>query len=183
MEILEEIFGIYTVSLYKEGKRLIELKALAILIKIIKSTRKAAFLCSIVIFFVVMLACGITVTLVQLINLFQKTEIFEFDLIVCLGLGLSAISIFALSLVWKEDRWFSIFQLDKRIQSQIRAAEGLGNRDAQSYNHSWNKETLESFVGSLVEQKLNEMVKSQKKNIEKKVETDASSKADEFLEL
>lgn len=153
METIERILGIYFLSLYREGKRLVELRSLALVLEIVRGVRRITLVhyfsfvsCSVMV-------AGIFAVVVHAITQFEASGLLYLDPVMVGGLGLivagGGVTLWALS----EKRWIKAFGLDRAISHASKPkAEEMGVRQ-----NNINYEHLGEVIDKMIDEKLNKM--------------------------
>lgn len=148
MELLEEILGVYSVSLYREGKRLVELKTLTFLLRIIRGLRELAFIYYLSVVSFVVLTAGVYMLVIQSVNQFQNTGRLYFDPVVIFG-AILALSSLSLSIwILNEKRWLVAFHLDDYVQKPLQEKAPV------------NSEELRALIDEIITKKMKESLAS-----------------------
>lgn len=160
MELLEEILGVYTISLYREGKRLAEIKTLSFFLKMVKSIRQLALMYYLSVVSFIILAGGVFTVLFQALNQFQHDSRVYVDPIIIFGAGLILVSIFSTLWLLNEKRWLNALHLNKYLEKYSKNSLAQSPSQAMmSYDPNQillNKEDLKNILDELIDKKLKE---------------------------
>ena len=152
MELIEKILGIHFISIYSQGKRLIEIKLLVLMLEIIKLVRIVALNLMLSTFSFLILILGIFVSIVQIVNLYQRNGLHVMDSVILTGFVMVICGGSMTFISLREKRWLKIYRIDKYIQHAMQMTTtspltSVPNADIQM---------LSAFINSIVDQKLKE---------------------------
>jgi len=152
LELIEKMLGLHLIGIYHEGRRLVEIKLLVLMLQSIKFVRLIALsflLCS---FAFGAHILGVFIFIIQSISLYQRNGVISFDLTAISGLSLAILGGLATFLALREKTWLRICHIDQYMQHAMQVKESSSPavlKDPQF-------EMLSSVVSSIVEQKLRE---------------------------
>lgn len=161
MDILEEIFGIYTTSLYHEGKRFVEVKTLSFLVGLMKGARKVVFFYYTSIVAFIIFTAGLFIITVEGLNLYQNVGTIYFDNIMIFASVLVILSSIFFFWSLSEKRWISAFGLSDYLQRNMKPPAKLPQKDTSSIK----LDELQDLIDQAVKIRLNKIMSEYDNNI------------------
>ena len=115
-----ELVDLLVDGVYQEGKRFVELKALAFFSDVIRGVRRIAWVFYLSIVSFVLLTAGVFLVVVECVNQFQSSGTIYFDVVVVVGALLTFVMFSVTTWLLNEKRWISAFRLKPETRySQI----------------------------------------------------------------
>ncbi|MBI2522715.1 MAG: tetraspanin family protein [Bdellovibrio sp.] len=152
MELIEKMLGLHLVGIYTEGKRLLEIKLLVIMLEVVKLMRLIALNFMFSLFSFLVLILGIFVIIIQSLKLYQSNGTISIDSLILLGLTMVILGSILCFLTLREKRWLRICRVDKYVHSAMQ----MKANNSQQPIPNIDIEKFTSFINSVVEQKLKE---------------------------
>ncbi|MFZ3229611.1 MAG: hypothetical protein WA160_05370 [Pseudobdellovibrio sp.] len=165
LEMIEQILGIYTISLYREGKRLVEIKTLTFFLKLMNGMRQLALLYYLSIIHFILLTAGVFIVVVQSINQYEKVGGIYLDPILFFGIAMTVLSLSFSFWLLNERRWIEALQLEHYFQPNNKQQTPKVTSEEKSAS---DQDALKDLISEFVEKKMKEMIKE----FNKKTSTD-----------
>jgi hypothetical protein len=162
VDILEKILGIYTVSIYREGSRLLKIKSLGLLVQAMKGTRKVALMYYFSVVSFIIVTAGIFTIANQCIHQYQQTGGVYWDALTISGSVLTTVGIFSTLWLLSEKRWIHIFQLNQYIGKLMPAP--LAAPDLQQ--SGTKSDDLMMLLDEIIDKRLNEILKKYEEKVQ-----------------
>lgn len=162
MDFMERALGFYVSSLYREGRRFIEIKSLSLWFEVIKGARKIMRVYYVLFLSTVLMVAGIFILATQSLNQYQAGGVLHWD--GAMGVGLFLFFVSTLSVVWaaSERRWMEAFGLQKMFEKVLRGripgSDGPEKGESKPADLTHDEE-FRQFIDMLVEKKMKSIAK------------------------
>ncbi len=151
MDLIEKFFGMHLLSIYNEGKRLVEIKMLVLLVESVKLIRLIAISFLLCTFSFVLLVLGIFTLSIRSIDLYQQNGSVFLDPMIIAGLSMAVTGGLITFIAVREKTWLKICHVDKYLDHAMQVTT---THQQLSSPQKFDVELLSSLVDSIVEQKL-----------------------------